>query len=147
MKIASIADHVDLMDTVAQWHGDEWGAEWAAQVRESTCRDKIPTIFVALEDNDLLGTAMLVATDMTTRPDLTPWLGGVYVKPSRRREGIAGALVRHAMNEARRMNIRRLWLYTASSRTLYERLGWRFEMLADYEGEQVTIMRRDLDED
>lgn len=147
MKIENIADHLDLMDTLAQWHEKQWGAEWAEQVRQSTCRECVPTIYIALNDNELLGSAMLVARDMTTRTDLTPWLGGVYVKPSCRGQGIATALVSHAMGQARLMNIPQLWLYTPASRKLYERLGWQFVMESDYLGEQVTIMRLDLTPD
>jgi len=145
MKIESIVDHLDLLNTLAQWHEKQWGAEWAEQVRQSTCKDRIPTIYIALDNNELLGSAMLVARDITTRAGLTPWLGGVYVKPSRRGQGIATALVSHAMNQARHMHIRRLWLYTPASRKLYERLGWQRIMESDYLGEPVTIMRLDLD--
>ena len=145
MKIESIADHLDLLDTLAQWHEKQWGAEWAEQVRQSTCRDRIPTIYIALDNNnELLGSAMLVARDMTTRTDLTPWLGGVYVKPSHRGQGIATALVSHAMNQARHMNIRHLWLYTPASRKLYEHLGWQYAVESDYLEEHVTIMQLDL---
>jgi GNAT superfamily N-acetyltransferase len=144
MKIESIADHLDLLDTLAKWHKEQWGSEWAEQVRQSTCSDHIPTIYIALDNNELLGSAMLVARDMTTRPDLTPWLGGVYVKPSRRGQGVATALVTYAMNQARHMGIRQLWLYTAASRKLYEHLGWKYVMESDYLAERVTIMRINL---
>ena len=144
MRIENIADHLDLLDTLAQWHGAQWGAEWADQVRQSTCRDHIPTIYIALDGDELLGSAMLVEKDMTTRTDLTPWLGGVYVKPGSRQHGVATALVRHAMGQAAGMGIQRLWLYTPASRKLYEELGWQFVMEEDYLGERVTIMQLDL---
>lgn len=144
MKIENIADHPDLMDTLAQWHEKQWGTVWAEQVRLSTCRERIPTIYIALDSDEPLGTAMLIERDMTTRTELTPWLGGVYVKPSRRGEGVATALVKHAMECAARMGIRQLWLYTPASRKLYELLGWQFEREEDYLGERVTIMRVEL---
>lgn len=80
MKIENIADHLDLLGTLAQWHEKRWGAEWAERVRQSTCRDRIPTIYIALDNNELVGSAMLVARDMTTRTDLTPWLGVINGK-------------------------------------------------------------------
>lgn len=144
MKIENIADHLDLLDSLVEWHRNQWGPEWADQVRHSTSRERIPTIYVAIEEAELLGSVMLVDEDMTTRKDLSPWLGGVYVKPSRRGQGIGTALVRHAMGQAARMGIPRLWLYTPASRGLYERLGWRYVSEEDYLGENVTIMRLDL---
>lgn len=141
MKIESIADRLDLLDTLAGWHRDQWGPEWAEYVCRSTLRDRIPTIYVATEGDELLGSAMLVDEDMTTRKDLSPWLGGVYVKPSRRGQGIGTALTRHAMEQAASMGIPLLWLYTPASRYMYERLGWQYVSEEDYLGENVTIMR------
>jgi GNAT superfamily N-acetyltransferase len=141
MKIESIADHLDLLDTLVKWHRDQWGSEWAEYVNRSTLRDQIPTIYVATEGSELLGSAMLVDEDMTTRKDLSPWLGGVYVKPSRRGQGIGTALVKHAMEQAAKMGIPLLWLYTPASRYMYERLGWQYVSEEDYLGEKVTIMR------
>lgn len=144
MKIESIADRLDLLDILVEWHRDQWGPEWAEQVRHSISRDGIPTIYVATDEDELLGSAMLVYEDMTTRKDLSPWLGGVYVEPSRRGQGIGTALVRHAMEQAGRMGISRLWLYTPASQSMYERLGWRYVSREDYLGETVTIMCLDL---
>lgn len=141
MKIESIAERLDLLDTLVGWHRAQWGPEWAEYVSRSTLRDHIPTIYVATEGNELLGSAMLVNEDMTTRKDLSPWLGGVYVKPSRRGQGIGTALTKHAMEQAAKMGIPLLWLYTPASRDMYERLGWQYVSEEDYLGENVTIMR------
>lgn len=141
MKIESIADRLDLLDTLVGWHRDQWGPEWAEYVSRSTLRDQIPTVYVATEGDALLGSAMLVDEDMTTRKDLSPWLGGVYVTPSQRGRGIGTALTRHAMEQAAKMGIPLLWLYTPASRYLYERLGWQYVSEEDYLGENVTIMR------
>ena len=65
MKIECIADHPEMMDTLAKWHESEWGSEWAQQVRELTCRGEIPTIYIATEGDELLGSCMLVSIDMT----------------------------------------------------------------------------------
>ena len=41
----------------------------------------------------LLGSAMLIAHDMDTRPQWTPWLAGMVVAPEFRGRGIGAALV------------------------------------------------------
>ena len=146
MKIESIADRLDLIDPLVEMHRNQWGPEWAEQVRHSTLRDAIPTVFVATEGNELIGSAMLVDEDMTTRKDLSPWLGGVYVKPAYRGRGIGTALTKHAMEQAAKMGIPLLWLYTPTSRYMYERLGWDYVSEEGYLGENVTIMRLNLDE-
>ncbi len=148
MRIESIADHLDLIDTIAGWHWDEWGGvdpggsleSWTEGLQQRTNRDRIPTTFVALDGDELLGSVTLVEHDMDTHLEVSPWVAGVYVRPSARRRGVASALVRHAVREAREMRITRLHLYTSTARDLYEKLGW--QPIADdhYEGQPVTIM-------
>lgn len=147
-RIESIAGHLDLIETIARWHWNEWShadpagslASWTAGLRERTHRDRIPTTYVALDGDDLLGSVTLVEHDMATHPEWSPWLAGTYIIPTRRGQGIATALVRHAVEEATRMGISRLYLYTESARDLYERLGWHPIANEVYEGQMVTIM-------
>ena len=124
--IESISLHLDLLETIVSWHKDEWGREWGEQVSQSTNKDQIPTIYVAIEDGVPVGTAMLLNYDMETHPEIGPWLGGVYVKHECRGRGIATLLSKHAMSEATRMGINKLWLYTISSYRLYQKLGWLY---------------------
>jgi GNAT superfamily N-acetyltransferase len=152
MRIESIADHLHFVETIARWHYTEWGhcdpagslASWTQGLRGRTNRDRIPTTFVALDEDELLGSVTLVEHDMGTHLDLSPWLAGLYVKPSQRGRGVATALVTHAVREATEMGIDRLYLHTHSARGLYEKLGWRPVTADHYEGQDVIIMRFDL---
>lgn len=151
MRIESIADHLDLVDTIARWHWDEWGhvdpggsaESWAEGLRERTNRDRIPATFVALDGEELLGSVTLVGNDMSTRPDLWPWLAGVYVKPGHRGEGVGSALVRHTVSKAAEMGIEKLYLHTGGAREFYEKLEWRCIAEEWYEGQMVAIMEID----
>jgi GNAT superfamily N-acetyltransferase len=148
VQIASIADHPDLVDTIARWHWDAWGHldprgsldAWAGSLRQRTNRDRIPTLYVALRGAELLGVAGLTEHDLPTRPELSPWLSGVYVKPEARGRGIASALVRHAARQAARMGAPRLYLHTFDARGLYEKLGWRVIDEDTYLGGRIAIM-------
>ncbi|MEA2573984.1 MAG: hypothetical protein QOH93_1282 [Chloroflexia bacterium] len=151
MHIESIADHPHLIDTIARWHWDEWGhadpegsvESWAEGLRERTNRNAVPTTYVALEGEELLGSATLVDNDMTTRRDLWPWVAGVFVKPECRGQGVGSALMLHLVREAAQMGIRKLYLHTAKARAFYETLGWRFLDMEYYEGQRVSIMEID----
>ncbi len=57
--------------------------------------------FVASASGNLLGSAMLVAQDMDTRTDLTPWLASVFVAPEHRRQGIATKLIAQVVDAAK----------------------------------------------
>lgn len=144
MKIQCITDCPDLLPTLVEWERTEWGNEWATVVEQATSRDTVPTIFVALDGNKPMGCAMLIEHDMMSRRDLSPWLGGIFVHPAYRKCGVASALVQHAMDKARQTGISTWWLYTASSRQLYERFNWKYVDEVQYEGESVTLMRYDF---
>ncbi|MDQ3929909.1 MAG: GNAT family N-acetyltransferase [Chloroflexota bacterium] len=153
MRIENIADHLNLVDTIARWHWDEWGhadpegslQSWAQGLRERTSRDSVPTTYVALEGEELLGSATLVDNDMSTRPDLWPWVAGVFVKPERRGQGIGSALMRYVVRKAAEMGIKRLYLHTGAARAFYEKLGWRYLGSEYYEGQTVSIMEIDTE--
>lgn len=151
MRVESIADYLDLVNTIARWHWDEWGRHdpggtvesWVEGLRQRTNRDRVPTTYVALEGEDLVGSATLVDNDMSTRPDLSPWVAGVYVKAELRGRGVGSALMRHVVRKAAEMGIEKLYLYTGGARVFYEKLGWRYLENEYYEGRTVSIMEFD----
>jgi GNAT superfamily N-acetyltransferase len=79
--------------------------------------------FVLFDGNEPVGTAGLASYDLETRPDLTPWLVGVFVLPEFRRRGHATALVRRVEAFPQAASVADLWLYTATAEPLYARLG------------------------
>jgi GNAT superfamily N-acetyltransferase len=155
MRIALLADHPEAVPTVAAWHYAEWGhldpdaslKAWTAGLRQRTRRGGIPTTLVALENEMPVGSASLVEHDMTTRPDLMPWLAGVYVLPARRRRGIGSALVRRAMALAADLGFETLYLYSNSAVALYRQLGWQLLDYEHYEGREVAIMLARLNDE
>jgi GNAT superfamily N-acetyltransferase len=66
------------------------------------------------------------------------------VAPLHRGRGVAKTLVRHAVRDARRMGISRLYPYTAPARGLYEKLGWRPIAEETHAGQPITIMAIDV---
>ncbi len=155
LRIESIADHLDLIPKLAEWHYREWGhldpfgslESWTEGLRLRAGRDRIPMTYIALRGTQLLGSAALVDNDMRTRPDLWPWLAGVYVQEPCRGQGIGSALVRQVMRKAAEMGIERLYLYTHSARPFYEKLGWECLAEVDYEGREVVVMAVELKRD
>lgn len=148
MRIKNIADHPELIETVARWQFEEWGhnhpgdsvAARMAEIGAQTDPDRIPTTAVALDGDEPLGAASIVADDMAPHPELTPWLASVYVAPAARGRGVASALVRYIVAKAAALGVPRLYLYTADASRLYEKLGWRAIATEHFEGGPVTIM-------
>jgi GNAT superfamily N-acetyltransferase len=83
-------------------------------------------------------------SDLDSRPDLTSWLGGLFVEPAFRGRGHATALVRHVEDFARAAAVPVLWLYTLHAEGLYLRLGWQRAGVEQEDGHDVILMRRQL---
>lgn len=116
MQIAYLVDHISYLPELARLHHEEWSYlrpdetldERIVRLRNCCGRRQLPTALIALDAQELLGSALLVAQDMTTRPDLSPWLAGVYVRREHRRRGIATSLITRVEAEARSLGSSRV---------------------------------------
>jgi predicted N-acetyltransferase YhbS len=152
MRIDYLADHLDLAPLLAARHYQEWAAllaEWSlneaqADLQSHTGRRQIPTTFVAIEQERLLGSASLLAKDLEGWEHLSPWLASVYVLPEFRGRGLGRQLVTHAVEEARTLGVATMYLFTAGQAAFYERLGWQLLRLTEHRGRSVTIMHQTL---
>lgn len=142
--------------TLARWHHAEWSYlnprrsfdERVEEMREDLEGKIIPATYIAEDDHGtLLGSASILADDMSSHPELTPWLASVYVDQSQRGKGIGSILVKRVMQHAQDHGIRRLYLYTPDQEQLYARLGWQTLSRELYNGTPVTIMVIDFKPD
>lgn len=152
MDITYLADHKEVIPTLAQWFYQEWGCLHPARtlqdverlIGERTNTTKIPLALVAFEGGELLGTVCLKAHDMDTRLDLTPWLAGLYVAAPLRRRGVGAELVSAIEKKSHELQIEKLFLYTPESEGFYSRLGWHVNERTEYHGYPVTIMEKKI---
>lgn len=105
----------------------------------------LPKVIAASEASRLLGSVNLLASEMTIRPALTPWIGQLFVDAAARSRGIGEALVRSAADRAALLGFRHLHLFTSGTLPAYYRArGWRNVEEVDYLDRPRTIMRLDL---
>lgn len=148
VHIAYLADHPAFIPTLARWHHAQWSyldvgvsvEQRAVRLQAHLGRRQIPTTFVVLRRDTLLGSASLIAHDMDTRMDLSPWLASVYVAPEHRGQGMGTALVRRVVEEAKALGVETLYLFTPDKEGFYARLGWSVLERASYRGTQVVVM-------
>lgn len=148
MNIDYLSNHPTLIPLLAQWLYDMWGYhdptntpdKKAAQLSKNANLRSIPTYFVAVDDGQLLGCAALVVSDLSIRPELTPWLASVLVGDVYRNRGIGSALVQRIMEEATALEVETLHLITPDKQNFYKRLGWTPIEELDYRNELVTLM-------
>jgi GNAT superfamily N-acetyltransferase len=151
-RIVPASERPELAPLVASWRvaaffdrpGGYTVAEMTALILAAPEGPK--ETFVLFEGDRPVGTAGVVRRDLETRPDLTPWLAGLFVEPEHRGRGHATALVRRVEAFARAAGVPVLWLYTVAAEGLYARLGWERAGLEWEDGQAVVLMRRRLGE-
>jgi len=72
--------------------------------------------------------------------DLSPWLATLFVAPEHQNQGVGSALVERAVEEAQKLGVKTLYLFTWDREKLYARLGWSVIERSVYHGRQVTVM-------
>ena len=150
-SVVSVIARPDLVEVTVRWRWNEWlrdrepFEDALERAKQATAMGlKIPQSFVLLIDDEPVGTASITAHDLEERPDLTPWLAGVFVVPEARGRGYAAKLVAAVEEEARRQSISTLWLYTNTAERIYVRVGWRTVETILHDGKPSALMRRDL---
>jgi GNAT superfamily N-acetyltransferase len=151
ITIHYLANHPLLVPELARLSWAEWQPIYQQRgqtfedslnnYRERTNTDCLPLALVALHGDQLVGTVSLKVHDLDIRPDLNPWLGAVLVLPNWRRRGVGSILVQRAVEEARRLNLPRLFLWTASAEELYLKLGWEVVERTEYCGKNIVVMQ------
>jgi GNAT superfamily N-acetyltransferase len=149
LNIVALSQNPHLAPAVAGWLLEEFrharSPSHDEQVAKLLAQTPAEETFVLFDNDDPVGTASLVANDLPSRADLTPWLASVLVRPQFRGRGYSTPLVKHVEGAAAASsNV--LWLYTWSAEAVYARLGWQRvgpERDAD-RNIDVVLMRRDL---
>jgi N-acetylglutamate synthase-like GNAT family acetyltransferase len=152
MHIKDIRDEPHHISTLAEWHHNEWSYLNPGETIEKRIEkmqsylgaNLISSTFIAKDEGGLLGSAAIIANDIDTRPEWTPWLASVFVAPEFRNRGIGGNLVRHVMQKAQEAGVEKLYLFTPDRVSFYEALGWQIFKDELYRGHRVTIMYTDL---
>jgi len=126
-----------LIGELAQWHNTEFGGrsvlERTEELQGVAAKGAewrgLPNYWVAFDEADTaIGTVRLCADAFDgCRPQYTPWLATLYVRPEWRGHGVGTALIRACEAAAADGQYEGLYLYSLNERasTLYERLGWR----------------------
>lgn len=158
MYLLNLREQPDAIPMIARWHFDEWHAlfpyknlqDFADDLRQSLQPGTIPQSWLLLADPAehtepagsplIVGTASLLAHDMTNNQQLSPWLANIYIHPDWRGRGLGQQIVRHVMTQARALGLTTLYLFTEDQQAFYEKLGWQLHHRELYEGEWVSVM-------
>lgn len=90
MRIVDLNNEPWHIARLSRWHHREWVqfypdeqvADFARDLNACLGEQLVPSTFIAT-DGRLLGSASLLASDMLTHPELSPWVASVYVRRAR----------------------------------------------------------------
>lgn len=137
------------MDTVISWIWKEFGSKndyafFESIIKNSLRKNQLPLTFIALIDNELVGTIGLWRGDLLSRQDLYPWLSALVVKENYRGKGIGQELQHFLFNYCRETGFTELFLYTDIC-NYYEKTGWEYlEDGVEYSGEYIKIYKKKI---
>ena len=152
LNIVTTGQRPELTSITGTWRWEAFfkddGIGLADVLREeeaaAASADLFPTVLVLLDGERPVGMVTLCLDDLEGRPDLNPWLAGLYVAPEHRGKGHALRLIDGLETLVRNANIGRLSLYTASAMELYRQVGWTTIETFDQAGERFSIMQKHI---
>jgi predicted N-acetyltransferase YhbS len=124
------------------WSTESAGAEYRTHRKDGG----LPATLIIEDNGAITGSVSVLSGDCEARPDLDPWLGNLWVAPSRRGQGLAGRLIEEAIRLAAANGQRQLHVFTESAEPLFVRHGFRRIDRPLLHGHAVTVLVRDLEE-
>jgi predicted N-acetyltransferase YhbS len=151
LDIEQLARCPEHLFAVATWIYQEWWRDKVDGPEVIGCRlmqhlqeDRVPLTLVAMIDDEPVGCASIIHHDLEVRPELSPWLATVFVRPQFRKRGVGGALVQGAMDKAEELRLGVLYLATRDQCAFCSRFGF-CALEEDVGLRRQTIMRRYID--
>ncbi len=145
LQIVTLSDAPDHFWPVAQWLYEEW---WAIpgstihvvsdQLKEHLAGQPLPSTLVAIVDGQLAGSISLHEYANAERPDLTPCLAALYVRPELRQHGVASQLLAAAEARLRGLGALRLYFTVPEQADFFAKRGW--QVLEPAMGAQTLIV-------
>lgn len=152
MEIIDLKSKPCHIHQLAEWHHQEWAhlnpgrsVEILIEQMHDYLNDaSIPRMFVAEQDNQVMGSSSLIPCDMDNHPEFSPWLANVYVHSAFRNKGLGKLLVNAVVSYAHECGFKKIYLFTSDQEGFYSSQGWSTVSRENYKGDKVTIMQLDL---
>jgi GNAT superfamily N-acetyltransferase len=149
IEVKQLSECSEQLTTVGTWIYEQW---WSRQhrspevvfdlLRTHRVKDKVPFTVVAFVNNEPVGSCCVIESDCVHRPQYTPWVAAVFVKPEMRNCGVASAVLQEAAAIAARSGIQSLYIdCLAATAHVYEKNGWVIHEREVGDKDSVTMLR------
>lgn len=145
ITVVNLADDLKYIEEVSTWLWEEWSKGSGAKLEDviyrtkhSICKDRVPQIYIAKFNDELVGTVSIWHNDLISRQDLTPWLAALYIKNEYRGKGIGTLLQKRCIQAVKDLGYKSLYLIT-DHENYYERSGWEFLEMAPLKGRLTRV--------
>jgi len=153
MKILSVRENPDMLDTFIRYFQKHWATENSLWVYDDCIRscigseNPLPQWYLLTDECDnILGCAGLITNDFISRMDLYPWLCALYVEEKHRGRAYGSILIDHIKHEAYKFGFKKLNLCTDHV-GYYEKYGFSYIGTGYHPwGETSRIYQSDLRE-
>lgn len=136
-EIVKLTERPELLEKAVEWFSSKWGvpAEAYRESMEDSMNAAVPSWYLCLNGDSIIGGMGVIENDFHDRPDLAPNVCAVYTEPFFRGRGIAGRLLDFVVRDMHAQGIDTLYLLTDHD-SFYERYGWEYFCPATGDGEE-----------
>lgn len=134
MQIDYLANHPNLISTIATWYVKTWGKFCKnPSIRHATTRllnhlniDRPNLCFLYFRNHKLVGTASLTEKDIPNNEIFSPCLSNLFVPEPYRRQKIGENLIEYVKQQAKNLGFKKIYLYTTDATVYrwYQKLNW-----------------------
>lgn len=129
VEIIELSKRLDLLNDGITYFWNCWGSDSNYKFYKDCIehsldnKNALPKFYLALIENDIVGSYALLTNDIISRQDLMPWFACLFVNDEHRNKGIASQLMQHGISEAHQKGFEKLYLSTHLI-SFYEKMGW-----------------------
>ena len=148
-QVQQLSECLQHLEAVGNWIFHQWWSRRcdsaevvSAWLRTHTQKDKVPYTVVALVGGIPVGSCSVIQNDCVHRPQYSPWVAAVFVKPEMRHRGIASAMLQEAAAIARRADVKGLYIDCLGvTAPVYEKNGWKVYEREVGDKDSVVMLR------
>jgi len=148
-QVQQLSECLQHLEAVGNWIFSQWwsrrydSAEVVlAWLRTHARKDKVPYTVVALVGGIPVGSCSVIQNDCVHRPQYSPWVAAVFVKPEMRHRGIASAMLQEAAAIAGRADVKGLYIdCLPQPRRFTKKNGWKVYEREVGDKESVVMLR------